>query len=124
MLTYAREEDMREKIPLKSLSAIDGSVLAVIAQTPDISEEQLKSLLRRASPDAQEIAVKMVELRQKENKEPEAPTSKDRFRFGVAFAQTGKVRKRKAMSAVARDATTRTAQSILHWANMNTKISI
>src|SRR5437879_2241022 len=103
---------MSEKATLKSLSAIDGSVLAVIAQTPDISEEQLKSLLNRASPDAQEIAVKMIELRQKEGKEPGAPAStlEDRFRYGVASAKTGKVRRRKTLSA--NQATTRTAQSI------------
>jgi hypothetical protein len=114
---------MSEKDALKALSAIDGSVLAIIAQTPDISEEQLKSLLNRVSPDAQAIATKMVELRHQDEKAPKLSFMKEGLGTNTVLFKTGKARKRKALDAVTKDATIRTAQSILHWASLNTKTS-
>lgn len=119
---------MTDKTVVKALSGIDGSVLAVIAQTPDISEEQLKSLLDRASPDAKEIARKMIALRQQEKKEesqPSTSTPEYRPRNEIMYVAAVRSPKPKVSGRATKDATTtQTARAILNWANMNTKVSI
>jgi hypothetical protein len=112
----------------KPLTATDGSVLAIIAQTPNLSDEKLNALLVRASPNAQEIAQKMIKLRQTkdekklENKESEDENADsvhfiaDHSLYNFSLADQEKTSKQRAS---AKDATTLTAQAILHWARMN-----
>ncbi len=48
---------------MKTLTALDSSVLASIAAARGISEEELRKLFSELSPDARDIALAVLELK-------------------------------------------------------------
>lgn len=120
-----REKATNEESGMKSLSAIDGSVLAIIAQIPNLSNERLQSLLCRLSPDARKIAQNMIRLRRKEKESGQDQTgiveaAQHEHKLPYHLVQMTQV-KGRARKRLLND-TKRTARAILHWANLNTRI--
>jgi hypothetical protein len=54
------------------LSASDASALAIVAGSPNISGDQLDTILQKTSPEARKIALKVVEVYQNGAPEPAA----------------------------------------------------
>jgi hypothetical protein len=55
---------------MKPLSAIDSSVLALIAENPSMSPEEFEEMVAKISPDAREIAKEITRLAKLDQPEP------------------------------------------------------
>ena len=58
-------ESEKPPVPLKPLSATESSILAIIAENPEMSPKEFDEITAGTSPDTKEIAKAIVELAQK-----------------------------------------------------------